>query len=141
MSPWTENAGEDKPGEEELVLTMADGEWCRVKVEGERLFFTDYGHFGPLEEKIFRKLSFQQRMKPVQVETFHFKMPSNDQDLHRAREQLALHSEDHDDCKLLARIERIDPSEEEDQLDIVTVSFWRALRGDNSEAFCLSKII
>ena len=116
----------------------------RVRVERqegtshwERLFFTDYGHyghFGPTEENVFRKLSFQQRMNPVEVVDFHFRMPADDQALQSVREELARHA------ALLARIERIQPSQEEAKEEIV-VSFWRADSEDTSECFSLSKIV
>ena len=133
---------EERPGEGELVLTRVDWDWCRVRLErpeglrgGERLFFPDYGHYGPVpvEEKAFRKLSFQQRMNPVEAVNLTFRMPTEDQELQSVREELAGHYQDRGHVKLLVRIE-------EEQLDLVMVSFWRATMGEG-ECFSLSKII
>ena len=70
-------------------------------------------------------------MKPVEAVDLHFRMPPDDQALQTVREELARRSE------LLARIERIQPSEEEE----IIVSFWRVDREDTSEFFSLTKII
>ena len=130
-------------GQDVLVYYVLEegGEWCRGKVEAlvskklVTVYYTDYGHRGEVNCRHLRSLSYQDRMKPVQLREVVLRMPDSDNEVEEVRK--ILEDVNQNGEKLMMRIEKIMPM---DSLEEIMVSVWRDVVGNTSLSSQLQKI-
>jgi hypothetical protein len=123
------------------------GEWRRATVETVQskqmvtVHYTDYGHRGQVEVRNLRSMSYQERMKPVQLREVVFKMPGSNSELEVVRKFLGQEEVNLMEERLLMRVEQITPMGHPSELEEMMVSVWRAVVvGETSLSFLLSRI-
>ena len=144
----------DSPIVEQGVLVYyaleEGGEWCRGIVKESdgkdtvSVYFTDYGHSGQVEVKHLRSMSYQTRMKPMQLRKVLFNTSDSDQEgkLEIIRDVLCRENINPTEERLMMRVENITHSKNSVEFEEIFVSVWRAIVADDDHnSFNMIKIV